>query len=101
VRLAAAGDTSNYNSAWKQAIEDELVRNVTMADMARDYGPEDWDWVFGTANEMLAGSEGVRMYDRKLTAGVDAVKLLGQYRLRKFGFRGDRYVQLHESEYTV
>jgi electron-transferring-flavoprotein dehydrogenase len=100
-RLAAAGDTSNYNSAWKRAIRDELVRNVTMADMARDYGPDDWDWVFGTADEMLAGSEGVRMYDRKLAAGLDAVKLLGQYRLRKFGFRGDRYVQLHESEYTV
>ena len=100
-RLAAAGDTSNYNTAWKQAIGDELVRNVTMADMARDYGPDDWDWVFGTADEMLAGSEGVRMYDRKLAAGLDAVKLLGQYRLRKFGFRGDRYVQLHESEYTV
>jgi electron-transferring-flavoprotein dehydrogenase len=100
-RLAAAGDTSNYNRAWKQAIRDELVRNVTMADMARDYGPKDWDWVFGTANEMLAGSEGFQMFDRKLAAGLDAVKLLGQYRWRKLGFRGDRYVQLRESEYTV
>jgi electron-transferring-flavoprotein dehydrogenase len=50
---------------------------------------------------MLAGSDGYRMFDRKLAAGVDAAKLLGQYRWRKFGFRGDRYVQLHESEYVV
>jgi electron-transferring-flavoprotein dehydrogenase len=100
-RLAAAGDVTHYNTAWRRAIGDELVRNVAMADMAADYGPDDWDWVFGTADAMLAGAESYGMFDRKLAAGLDAAKLLGAYRLQKFGLRNGRYVQLRESEYAV
>jgi electron-transferring-flavoprotein dehydrogenase len=100
-RLAAAGDVTHYNTAWRRAVGDELVRNVAMADMAADYGPDDWDWVFGTADAMLAGAESYGMFDRKLAAGLDAAKLLGAYRLQKFGLRNGRYVQLRESEYAV
>jgi electron-transferring-flavoprotein dehydrogenase len=44
------------------------------------------------------GGTGLR---EALGAGVDGARLLGRYRKRKFDYRGGRYVQLAESEYSV
>ncbi|MFC6988996.1 NAD(P)/FAD-dependent oxidoreductase [Haloplanus sp. GCM10025708] len=98
--LAAAGDLSRYNDAWKDAIGNEVRRNVAMADMVRDYGPDDWDRAFRTARKMLAGREGYEMFDRTLAAGWDAMKLLAGYKWRKFGLRGSRCVQIRDDEYV-
>ena len=101
-KLAALGDMSDYNRYWKKYVGEELLRNVTMAEMARDYGPDDWDGVVRTANRMLAGEEsgGMELFDRKFAAGWDAMKLLANYRRQKFRFRDGRYVQLTEDEYV-
>ena len=96
--LAGAGDLSGYNAAWKAAIGDEILRNVTMADMVRDYRPEDWDHVFGTARKMLADTEGYRLFDRKFAAGWDAIKLLVGYRWNKY--RNRDFVSIRESDYV-
>ncbi|WP_248897217.1 NAD(P)/FAD-dependent oxidoreductase [Haloplanus halobius] len=97
--LAASGDLSDYNAAWRDAIEDEIVRNVTMAEMVRDYNPADWDRIFGTARKMLADENGQGLYDQKLSAGWGAIKLLARYKWRKRQIRKS-YVSIRESEYV-
>lgn len=99
-RLAATGELQAYNDRWKAAVGDELLRNVTLAEMCRGYGPRDWDHVFRTARKMLASERGLRMFDRKFAAGLSATRLLLGYKYRKFRFRDGRYVQLRESRYT-
>ncbi|MFB6156082.1 MAG: NAD(P)/FAD-dependent oxidoreductase [Haloferacaceae archaeon] len=100
--LAADGDLSSYNRRWKEAIGDEVLRNVAMADVVRDYGPDDWDWAFRTARKLLASSDGYQLFDRSaLGAGFSGAKLLGTYKRAKFRYRKSRYVQITEDEYQV
>ena len=96
--LAGAGDLSNYNARWKAAIGDEVLRNVTMADMVADYGPDDWDRVFRTARKMLADTDGYGMFEKTFAAGWDAMKLLVGYRWNKR--RNRDFVSIHESDYV-
>ena len=96
-RLAATGELHRYNAAWKEAIGDELVRNVTFADIVREYTPADWDRAFSVANKMVGDD---RLIERVYSAGWFATKLYLGYRWRKYGYRGGRYVQLREDEYT-
>jgi electron-transferring-flavoprotein dehydrogenase len=96
--LAGAGDLSGYNAAWKEAIGDEILRNVTMADMVADYDPTDWDRIFRTARRMLADADGYGMFERTFAAGWDAMKLLASYRWNKR--RNRTFVSIHESDYA-
>jgi electron-transferring-flavoprotein dehydrogenase len=98
--LAGNSDLSTYNTAWKDAIEDEIVRNVTMADMARDYGPDDWDRIFRTARKMLAEESGYQMFERKFASGWGAIKLLLSYRWRKRRLLRGGYVNVAEDDYV-
>jgi electron-transferring-flavoprotein dehydrogenase len=98
--LAARGDLSGYNDAWKAATGDELLRNVTMAEMAREYGPRDWDRIFRTARKMLADARGYQMFEQGYTAGLDAAKLLASYKLMKLRYRNGRYTQIRGDEYV-
>jgi electron-transferring-flavoprotein dehydrogenase len=101
-RLAGAGDLSAYNRAWKDAIDDEVLRNVAMADVVHDYGPDDWDWAFRAARKLQTGEDGFRSLSlSRVGAGVSAARLVGAYKKRKLKFRNGRYVQLRETEYTV
>lgn len=100
-RLAAIGDLGSYNDTWKGRISEELRRNVAMADMVEGYAPADWDRTFRVARRMLAESEGIGMFSRKFGAGLGATRLLLEYRKARFGFRGERYVQFRESDYTL
>jgi len=101
-RLAAQGRLTGYNNEWRAAIGGEVARNVTMAEMVRDYGPADWDEKFRTAQKMLTdgGSGGYGLFERKLTGGLDAAKLFVGYKLRKWQFRGGDYLQLTADEYV-
>ena len=98
-RLAAKGELDRYNHAWKEAIGDEILRNVTFADLVEGYTPADWDRAFATANRMK-GSSDDRLVERIWTAGIPAIKLFFAYRWRKRGYRNGRYVQLTEDEYV-
>ena len=98
--LAAAGDLSPYNDRWKDAIGEEVLRNVTFAEMARDCGPDDWDRVFRTAQGMFVSDRGFHVFDQVLDAGYSATKLLLAYRLQRWRFRNGRYVQLRADEYV-
>jgi electron-transferring-flavoprotein dehydrogenase len=99
-RMAAEGDLTRYNEAWRAAVGDELLRNVTLAEMATDYGPADWDRTFRIAREMLASTEDYRVFDRGHATNLGAAKLVADYRLTKLRLRGRRYVQVHEEEYV-
>ncbi|MFB6280604.1 MAG: NAD(P)/FAD-dependent oxidoreductase [Haloferacaceae archaeon] len=99
-RLAAEGDLSGYNRAWKDAIGEEVLRNVAMADMVRGYRPRDWDRAFRIARRMLADSEGFGMFERRFAAGWGAMKLLLGYKWRKLRFGDGRYVGIGEDEYA-
>ncbi len=56
-RLAANDRLERYNDAWHDAIGDEILRNVTFADMVRDWRPGDWDRAFRTANDLMDAAE--------------------------------------------
>jgi electron-transferring-flavoprotein dehydrogenase len=99
-RMAAGGDLARYNEAWRATVGDELLRNVTLAEMATDYGPADWDRTFRIAREMLDRTEGYRVLDRSHVTNLGAAKLIASYRLTKLRLRGRRYVQLREEEYV-
>ncbi|MFA1611934.1 NAD(P)/FAD-dependent oxidoreductase [Halobellus rubicundus] len=100
--LAAEGDLAPYNARWKDAIGDEILRNVAMADIVHDYEPDDWDWAFATARKLLENSEGYGLFDTSnLRAGFGAAKLVTTYKRTKFSFRNGKYVQIGESDYTV
>ncbi|KYH26596.1 digeranylgeranylglycerophospholipid reductase [Halalkalicoccus paucihalophilus] len=100
-RLAAIGDLTSYNDTWKGRIGEEILRNVSMAEMVESYTPADWDRTFRVADRMLAESGGYDMFRRKFGAGLGATRLLLAYRKARFGFRDGRYVQFRESEYAL
>lgn len=99
--LAATGNIEKYNAAWKGAIGEEILRNVSFADLVEDYEPADWDRAFSIAAKMIRNGSNGSLINRRLTAGPRAIKFLLQYRRVKFGYRGDRYVQFHEDEYRI
>ncbi|WP_410766993.1 NAD(P)/FAD-dependent oxidoreductase [Haloferax sp. DFSO60] len=100
--LAAEGDLSDYNERWKDAIGDEILRNVAMAEIVHDYTPKQWDKTFKAARKLLADDDGYRAFAAsKLTAGFSAAKLATQYQKTKLKYRNGKYVQLTEDEYEL
>ncbi|SFG41724.1 electron-transferring-flavoprotein dehydrogenase [Halopelagius inordinatus] len=99
--LAAEGDLTPYNARWKEAIGEEVHRNVAFADIVRDYGPDDWDWAFSTARKLQVDSGPELFKTSKIGAGLNAARLVTAYKKAKFKYRKGKYVQLNESEYTV
>ena len=97
--LAANGDLAAYNRRWKEAIGDEIVRNVTMADMVAEYGPADWDRVIGAADAMLAAERGGDLLSQPYRSGWESLKLLLGYKWNKRKTKRD-YVTISEDEYV-
>ncbi len=98
-RLAGTDSLENYNELWKDAIGDEILRNVAFADIVADYGPDDWDWAFSTVNDMQGTGSSDGLISRKYTAGFDAAKIAATYKRTKFTYRDGGYVQLAEDDY--
>ncbi len=98
-RLAAEGDLERYNAAWQDAIGDEVLRNVTLADIVEPYGPDDWDRAFKTADTML--NRGEYSLLSLLRSGLTGIRMVRTYRKTKARFADGAYVQLRESEYAV
>lgn len=97
--LAAAGDLAPYNRRWKEAIGDEIVRNVTMADMVADYDPDDWNRIIGAADAMLAADAGDNLLSQPYRSGWESAKLLLGYKWNKRRVK-KHYVGIDESEYV-
>src|SRR6056297_662181 len=97
--LAADGDLSTYNDRWDEAIGDELVRNVTFADLCREYGPSDWNRIIGAADAMLAAETGDNLLSQPYRSGWESVKLMLGYKWNKRRVKKD-YVGIDESEYV-
>ncbi|NEU56354.1 NAD(P)/FAD-dependent oxidoreductase [Halorussus sp. MSC15.2] len=97
--LAGKGRLDGYNDRWKEAIGDEITRNVTFADIVADYGPDDWDRTFSMASDLLAdeGEGGLLKY--KLSSGLTGAKLVTKYKTVKRKYRKGKYVQFREDEY--
>ncbi|MFC4246268.1 NAD(P)/FAD-dependent oxidoreductase [Natribaculum luteum] len=100
-RLAATDSLEHYNDVWKRAIGDEILRNVSFADIVAEYEPDDWDRAFEIVNGMTAGDFEGSLLRKKYSAGVGATKLVAAYKRRKFTYRNGNYVQLREDEYAL
>jgi electron-transferring-flavoprotein dehydrogenase len=98
-KLAATDHFDHYNDAWQSALDDEFLRNVTMAAVARDYGPADWDRTFAAADTIV--NRGQYSWWSLLRSGLTGIQLYRTYKRTKDRFRDGNYVQLRESEYTV
>ncbi|WP_255169579.1 NAD(P)/FAD-dependent oxidoreductase [Natrononativus amylolyticus] len=99
-RLAATDSLEHYNEVWKRAIGDEILRNVSFADVVADYEPDDWDRAFDVVSRMKDSTDGGALISKKYSAGLGATKIVGTYKKRKFRYRDGRYVQLREDEYV-
>jgi electron-transferring-flavoprotein dehydrogenase len=101
--LAANGRLDRYNHEWKRAIGSEVLRNVAMAELVRDFGPADWDRAFRIASRLqaLGGEGGITVRRGLSAAGWAGLKLAAGYRWRKYRYRDGRYVQIGEDEYGV
>ncbi|GAD53886.1 hypothetical protein MBEHAL_2646 [Halarchaeum acidiphilum MH1-52-1] len=98
--LAALDSLDAYNDAWKDAIGDEILRNVAMADVVADYEPDEWDTAFRVARRMLDSADSGKILTRKnASVGVDGLRLYKDYKKAKFRYRKGKYVQLREAEY--
>ncbi len=99
-KLAALGDLDRYNQVWKEAIGDEVVRNVAMAELVREYGPEEWDTAFRVASQLNpVGGNRTSVLNGLLGAGFAGLRLVCEYHYYKYQCRNNRYVQLSEAEY--
>jgi len=98
-RLAADGNLDRYNDAWQDAVGDEVLRNVTLADIVEPYRPDDWDQAFTAADTML--NRGEYSLWSLLRSGLTGLRMLRAYRKTKTRFADGAYVQLRESEYAV
>ncbi len=98
--LAAAGDLSTYNNRWAEAIGDELLRNVTFAELCRDYGPTDWDRTFKSVRGMLAADGSSLLKKRTLRSGLSGAKVLYKYTKQKRSLQKNGYVQLSVDDYV-
>ncbi len=101
-RLAGLGALRAYNYEWQRAAGDEVRRNVVLADVVRDYGPDDWDRVFDVASAIQPDpGEGRAGWLDALRAGPAALGLFGRYQWGKFGVRDGGYCQIREDDYSV
>ncbi|WP_435174749.1 NAD(P)/FAD-dependent oxidoreductase [Halorussus sp. AFM4] len=99
--LAGKGRLDPYNDRWKDAVGEEIVRNVTFADIVADYGPDDWDRTFAMASDILADQGEGRLLKYRLSSGLRGAKLVTKYKMAKRKYRNGEYVQFAESEYEV
>ncbi|MFC4550906.1 MULTISPECIES: NAD(P)/FAD-dependent oxidoreductase [Halorussus] len=99
--LAATGNLDAYNDQWKAAIGDEIVRNVSFADIVADYGPDDWDRTFEMAADILASRREKNVLKWNVKAGLGGAKLVTKYKHTKRKYRKSKYVQFREDEYEV
>ena len=97
--LAAEGDLGSYKRRWKEAIGDEIVRNVTMADMVADYDPDDWNRIIGAADAMLAMDTDDSLLSQPYRSGWESAKLLLAYKWNKRRVK-QHYVGIDEDEYV-
>ena len=97
--LAGEGDLAAYNRRWKEAIGDEIVRNVTMADMVSAYGPDDWNRVIGAADAMLGAETSDGLLSQPYRSGWESMKLLLGYKCHKRKTKRN-YVTISEDEYV-
>ena len=101
-RLAGTDSLENYNDVWKRAVGDEILRNVSFADIVADYEPDDWDRVFEIVSGMTAATNGEgQLLSKTYSAGIGATKIMAGYKKRKFRFRNGGYVQFTEDEYVI
>ena len=98
--LAAEGDLTAYNDRWKAAVGDELLRNVTFADLCREYTPDDWDRAFATIRDMLTASGPTLFTPSALKSGFASAKAYYGYKKQKRRFTQNGYVQLTADEYV-
>jgi electron-transferring-flavoprotein dehydrogenase len=98
-KLAGQGRLDRYNHEWKSAIGDEVLRNVSFAELVRGWEPADWDAAFA-AGDYMQHLGGYRWREAVRT-GWTGIRVVAAYRWFKRKFRDGTYVQIREDEYTV
>jgi Dehydrogenases (flavoproteins) len=98
-RLAATDELGRYNDTWREALEAEFLRNVTMAELVEDYRPADWDRAFATADAVLHREDS--SWRDVAAGGLRGANLLRKYKQAKRRLGDGNYVQVSEADYGV
>lgn len=97
--LAGIDQLDRYNDMWKQGIGHEVLRNVAMAEVVKDYDPRDWDRLLRTVDRLLSPG-GSRMV-AVVRGGFSALSLGCKLRRTKRQLSDHQYVQFPESAYHL
>jgi electron-transferring-flavoprotein dehydrogenase len=90
-RVIAEDRVNDYNDDWREAVGDEVARNVGLARLVSGYGPEDWDSIIGHAKAALEGGWLTRLRH------APAVLLLQ----RRYSHLRSGYVAVREGDYDL
>ncbi len=97
--LAARGHLDRYNGAWKDAIGLEVLRNVTLAEVVRDFRPRDWDRAITAVDVMTDRAQA--SWRGLVRSGLTGMKLWWAYKRTKRSLADGAYVQLTADEYQI
>ncbi|MDZ7689455.1 MAG: NAD(P)/FAD-dependent oxidoreductase [Halobacteriales archaeon] len=90
-RVVAENRVEEYNDEWKDAVGEEIARNVGLASIVQEYEPDDWDRLFGHVNAAVDGS---------LLARLKHAPAI--YMIRREYLRGRKgYIAVREKEYNL
>lgn len=102
--LAATGNLDRYNDEWKRAIGDEIRASIVMADITRDFRPNDWDRTFSSIDGSMLVRAVTAAKQRKrsiLNCRPYGVFLFARYLQGLWKYRNGRIVQLRNDEYEL
>jgi electron-transferring-flavoprotein dehydrogenase len=88
-RVIAEDRVTEYNDDWREAVGDEVSRNVGLSHLVSGYTPDDWDTIIGHAKAALEGGWLKRLRH------ASAILLLQ----RRYSRLRSDYVAVHEEEY--
>lgn len=97
-RLAATGSLDQYNRKWNDALGEEILRNVAMAEVFRNFDPDDWDTIIRNLRE-LSDSKCATMVNWGPRIGIGGLMSVLRYKWMRLRFGSGRYVQMSESDY--
>jgi electron-transferring-flavoprotein dehydrogenase len=90
-RVIAEDRVAEYNDEWRESVGEEVKRNVGLARLVRDYGPEDWDNIIRHAKAALEGG-----WLKRLWHAPSILALRRQYLSHR-----DGYIAVREEDYDL
>lgn len=98
--LIAEDNLGTYNAEWRRVIGGEVTRDLAVAKLTANYGPNDWDRLFRNA-DLIMHLEGVRGTRKLASVGTEAIRTGLKYAATRARYKLNSPVQISESDYRI